>query len=93
MVIFVKLAGKVWPVRYCKLGRQRAWGECDSPEKRNHEIRIDERLTGLKRLEITLHELMHADDFDIPENVVKHKARRLAKALSQLGFVHRSEIE
>lgn len=49
-------------------------------------ILIDASLTGCHRMEIEIHELLHAYDPTIPERRVRVLGRTLAKALWRLGY-------
>lgn len=49
-------------------------------------ILIDVSLRGAQRLEIALHELLHAYDPDLPERRVRVMGRTLARALWRLGY-------
>ena len=49
-------------------------------------ILIDAALTGCHRLEIEIHELIHAYDPEIPERRVRVLGRTLARALWRLGY-------
>jgi hypothetical protein len=59
-----------------KLGRERVWGLADE-----YPLLIDERVKGLKELEIYIHESLHHLMPDAPEEFITMAAIRLAKTL------------
>lgn len=64
-----------------KLGKHRAHGLA-------HEhglIEIDERLTGLAKLQILIHEWLHVFEWIIPEEVVHEMSSKLALFLHKNG--------
>lgn len=62
-------------------------GLCDSPRNRAPRfIKIRKTLRGKRMLEIILHELRHAQDFDLDEQVVTDIAEEEADLLWQLGY-------
>ncbi len=66
------------PVIVRKLGRHGVYGYCyDNPPL----IELDARLTGLKRLEITVHEYLHHVRPELAEEAVTETAAKLADFL------------
>ena len=55
-------------------------------------ILVDAALTGCHRLEIEIHELIHAYDPDIPEKRVRLLGLTLARALWRLGYRQRDAV-
>lgn len=49
-------------------------------------IFVDAALKNAHRLEIELHEMIHAYDPSIPEKRVRHMGRQLSRALWRLGY-------
>jgi len=64
-----------------KLGRERAWGMASG-----NTIWLDERLRGQRRLEVTLHELMHLLYPHETEENVDHAGRLLSRILWRQGW-------
>ena len=61
-------------------------GYCDSPKEKNKKIVVDSRLKDKKELEIILHEMMHAAQWDLDEEVVAHVSEDFARVLWKLGY-------
>jgi hypothetical protein len=80
----VNILGKVWNLRFAPNMANR--GDCDPPTTRGKEIRILSSLRGEERLEILLHELIHAGGWHIDEEFVAGFARDAARALWRLGY-------
>lgn len=86
VVLRITLLGKRWRLVFDRLGRSKVWGYCDEPTKVNKEIRVDSRLSGQHRLEILIHEILHACDWRADEAVITQQARDMARVLWQLGY-------
>ncbi len=54
----VKLLGRVWNLRFAPNLANR--GDCDPPDVPKKEIRVLSTLTGEERLEVLVHEMVHA---------------------------------
>jgi len=80
----VKLLGKRWRLRFAPNLFNR--GDCDPPDKRRKEIRVDSRLKGEERLEVLIHEMVHAAGWHIDEAFVEEFAQGVARALWRLGY-------
>lgn len=80
----VSVQGKRWNLRFPRL--QTARGDCDSPDKPNKQIRIDARLSGEERLEVIIHELLHAGGWHRSECYVEQEAKDIARILWRLGY-------
>lgn len=64
----------------------RCYGDCDSPDERNKQIRIAEDLTGEVKMETVIHELLHAGDWGRSEEYVEQHAKDIARVLWRLGY-------
>jgi hypothetical protein len=84
---------KQWLLRFVKRLPKKLHGECDGPHIENREIRILERLKGIKRLEILLHECLHAAFWDLDEEVVETVAKDIAVALWLLDYRETEDAE
>lgn len=80
----IKVLGKVWCLRFAPNMANR--GDCDEPDQRDKEIRIASNLRGEERLEVLLHELVHAADWNLDESFVGQFASDAARALWRLGY-------
>jgi hypothetical protein len=84
-VMQVRMLGKRWRLRLVpNLGANR--GDCDPPERPGKEIRIAAGLRGEERLEVLVHELVHAAGWHIDEAFVERFARDVARVLWRLGY-------
>ena len=66
-------------------------GLCDNPETIGKKIRVRKSLTGERLLEVILHELEHAADWDKDEEAVEEIARERARILTRLGYKKNDE--
>lgn len=81
------LLGKCWTLRFVRgLHRKSLRGECDPPEARGKEIRIDAELVGEELLEVLVHEMLHAANWHAAEEWVEDTSRDVARALTRLGY-------
>lgn len=82
----ITILGKRWNLRFT--GRlHHAWrGECEPPDSPRKEIRVRSTLEGRERLEVVLHEVLHAADWTKDENWIEEFADDLAKILWKLGY-------
>lgn len=80
----VHLCGKRWKLRFTTLHINH--GECDSPCLPGKEIRIDRRLKGQHKLDILIHEMLHATDWRADEEHIAQSASDIARALWRLGY-------
>jgi hypothetical protein len=78
-----QIAGEDWIWRYSRL-RGNAEGWCFSAPE--HRIVIDDRLRGQRRLEVEIHEAMHAMFPQLAEEVVTKSAIELLRVLWTLGY-------
>ena len=58
-----------------------ARGSCDPPTKPNKEIKILSSLKGQEKLEVMLHEILHAALWDLDEQAIDETAADAARAL------------
>lgn len=80
----IRIRGREYWLRFARIEGDE-YGLCDNPRKRPpREIIIDDRLEGEKRLEIVIHECLHAACWDLAEDAVEETARDLARILTQL---------
>lgn len=82
----VILRGKRWCLSFVSLARERCIGKCDPPDSRRKRIRIDKSLEGQQRLEILIHEMLHACHWDMDESAVTETAHDIAKILWDIGY-------
>lgn len=81
----IKLLGKLWDL--VVVPRQAAEGQCDAPSVRSKQIRIARRCRGQHRLDVILHELLHAAAFhQFDEQWVDELATDMARVLWRLGY-------
>ncbi len=80
----VKILSKLWNLRFAPNLANR--GDCDPPTARGKEIRVSSSLRGEERLEVLLHELVHAGGWHIDEEFVGRFAHDAARVLWRLGY-------
>jgi len=78
------IRGKRWRVRTAALRTNR--GECDPPNKPHKEIRIAAEMHGEERLEVLIHEMLHAAYWDLDESAIEGAAADVARVLWRLGY-------
>lgn len=91
--MIVRILGKAWRLVFVRglIAQKRARGECDPPEKRGKQIRVDESLHGEERLEVIIHEMLHAGLWLLDEDVVARLAVCIARELTRLGYICKDE--
>jgi len=80
----VKILGKVWNLRFAPNMANR--GDCDPPTAPGKEIRVLSNLRDEGRLEVLIHEMVHAAGWHIDEEFVGRFARDAARVLWRLGY-------
>jgi hypothetical protein len=76
-----KLRGKLWDVEYVKRLPNGDRGVCDSPDTAGKKIQILARLKGQERLEVLIHEGLHACLWDLDETAITEIADDLARMI------------
>lgn len=87
----VTLAGKRWRLIFKPRIEDQARGLCDSPDAPNREIVVDSKLRGVERLEIIIHEFIHAVAWWLDEEFVTRWAVDIARELWALGVRWKDE--
>lgn len=90
--MIVKIRGKEWVLRFCKMPRKLR-GLCDAPDTKGKTIKIESKLEGEEKLEVLIHEMLHAGLWDLAEEAVAELAVDLARELTRLGYVNKKELE
>lgn len=80
----VKVLGKTWTLQFVPLADCR--GLCEGPHDKGKRIKIDSRLEGEERLEVVIHELIHAAGWHLDEQFVATFSVDLARVLTRLGY-------
>lgn len=64
------------------------WGECDPPDLKHKQIRIDKRVVNdsMKLMDTVLHEMLHAAVWSLDETYVEDYATVAARVLHKLGY-------
>ena len=87
----ITIRGKRYLLRFCNL---KARGDCDGPHVKNKQIRVRQTLRGEERLEVIIHEILHAGHWDMSEEAVHEFAVDLARILyRRLGYRDGEEKE
>ena len=82
----LKILGKIWQLRFVPTLGDGKGGDCDPPSAKSKTIRVLSNLKGEKRLEIIIHEMLHAADWHRSEEWVSETASDIARALTRLGY-------
>lgn len=82
----ITLRKKRWELVFKSLKNADCWGFCEQPEKPGKKIVIDKSIVGEKRIEILIHEMIHATNWTIDEECVADSARDIARILWKLGY-------
>lgn len=84
------IRGKSWNLRFCRLPNDRR-GDCESPYDKGKTIRISKTLAGQEKLEVLLHEMLHAGVWDLSEEAVDELSTDMAQVLYKLGWRDESD--
>lgn len=82
----VTIRGKRWTLLFVKDLPNNDRGQCHGPHIKNKKIRIRERLRPKTTLEILIHEMLHAADWDKDEEWITEVAEDIARVLWRLGY-------
>jgi hypothetical protein len=81
----ITILGKRWALKFVpNLGEDR--GNIDGPHKTHKAIRIWQGLKDQERLEVLIHEMMHAAGWHLEEEYVEEFADDLSRILWRLGY-------
>lgn len=80
----ILLRGKSWLLSFAPL--RKVDGFCDDPATRRKRIQVSSALTEERRLEVLIHEMLHACMWDAAEETVNDSARDIAAVLWKLGY-------
>lgn len=81
----VTLRGKTYTLVFIPMPRQ-IDGRCDAPTTLKKRITIKKTLVGERRLEVLIHEMLHACYWDLDEEAIDITARDIARVLFRLGY-------
>jgi len=80
----IRVLNRTWNLRFAPNLANR--GDCDPPGKPGKEIRVSSALRGEERLEVVVHELVHAAGWHIDEGFAERFAGDVARVLWRLGY-------
>jgi hypothetical protein len=80
----VRVLNRLWNLRFARNMANR--GDCDPPDQRGKEMRVSSALRGEERLEVVIHELIHASGWHIDESYAERFAADVARVLWRLGY-------
>ena len=80
----IRILDKLWNLRFAP--NLANLGDCDPPTRPNKEIRVRSTVAGEQRLDVLVHEMLHAAGWHIDEEFVDRFASDLARALWRLGY-------
>lgn len=71
-----------------------AWGDCDSPSRRGPTlIRLVRGMGDRRRLEVLIHEMLHALAWDVfDEEFVRSSARQMSRVLWAFGYRTKPDV-
>jgi len=87
--MFHKLRRKVWELIY--VPKLSSLGLCDAPDRRSKKIKIQKSLKGRLKLEIIIHESLHACAWDLDEEAVTETAKDISRLLWREGYRHKDD--
>ena len=82
--MIVRLVGKRWRLQF--VPRLADDGRCDPPDRPHKTISIARRLRGERQLDVLLHELLHACNWQLDEEHITQTATDIARVLWRLGY-------
>lgn len=84
----VRLGGREWDVRFVRSREipSDRWGDCGHPDDPNPTIRVRNAVEGKGRMDLILHEALHAIYPDESEAKVSRTATELANLLWECGY-------
>lgn len=82
----VRILGKQWTIQDGVKLPDGVYGDCDPPETPRRKIRLRKGMSERRRLEVLLHECLHAADWHKDEAWVGEVARDLAIILGRAGY-------
>ena len=85
----ITILAKRWNLRFAPNMADR--GDCDSPDCKQKGIRVLSTLKGEERLEVLIHEMLHAAGWHIDEEFVEQFAHDCARTLWRLGYRNTDE--
>jgi len=81
-----KILGKFWTLKFIRRPFENNDGSCDAPDVKGKSICIKKSLRGERRLEILIHEMLHAADWHRSEEFVSTVSQDIARTLTRLGY-------
>lgn len=82
----ITINGKRWRLVYDgRIGNDKD-GYCTPPDEPGRTIAVRSTLKGQRRLEVEIHEMLHAAMWSLDEECVRTVAHDLAKVLWRLGY-------
>lgn len=81
----VKVGRRYYDLQFTRI-RGDAWGYCDPPDAPRKRILIHKPLGSKHRLEILIHEMLHALQWHIDEAHVAEAAKDMANVLDRVGY-------
>lgn len=85
--MYVTVRGKRWRLQFGRISPSADYdGKCDPPCAAGKTIIVNRRLRGERRLEVIIHEMLHAGHWDLAEEAVGELSHDLAHVLTRLGY-------
>ncbi len=83
-----KLGGKEWHIKFVRSREipSDRWGDCGHPEDPKPTIRVRRAVEGKNRMDLIIHEALHAIYPDETEEMVNRSATEIANLLWACGY-------
>lgn len=81
----IRIRGKFWNFVFGRTGKKYD-GHCEGPQVLNKTIAICEKLKGERKLDVIIHEILHAAYWDLSEEAIEETGRDLSRILWRLGY-------
>jgi hypothetical protein len=82
----VRILGRYWNLIRRNFIGKGIQGDCDIPATGQKEIRVAQKCKGQLGLEVTIHELLHAAEWNLDEEFVRDFSEDAARILWKLGY-------
>lgn len=85
----VNILGKQWTICFENIRACR--GMCDPPGTPKKRITISNKLKGEEKLEVIIHECLHAAGWHLDETFVEEFSQQLSRIITRAGYTETKE--
>lgn len=82
----ITILRKRYELRFVPFLGRRVMGNCEDPREPGRVIRVKQGLSEKETLEVIIHEILHAADWDKSEEWVEAVAHDITRTLWRLGY-------